>query len=125
MNRIACFMAYPDARAFADDFLRHVDIVRANYRAVFAHVPDLPGAEDTGAFIASALSASASEAKARGAVGRLALLTAAAAMRQSSPAAVTDVFARTRLASQHGALFGASEIPAANARTVLQRALPA
>jgi [glutamine synthetase] adenylyltransferase / [glutamine synthetase]-adenylyl-L-tyrosine phosphorylase len=48
MNRIACFMAYPDARAFADDFLRHVDIVRANYRAVFAHVPDLPGTEATG-----------------------------------------------------------------------------
>ena len=32
MNRIARFMAYPDAPAFALDFLRHVDIVRANYR---------------------------------------------------------------------------------------------
>jgi glutamate-ammonia-ligase adenylyltransferase len=48
MSRLACFMAYPDARTFADDFLRHVDIVRANYRAVFAHVPDLPGTEATG-----------------------------------------------------------------------------
>jgi glutamate-ammonia-ligase adenylyltransferase len=42
MNRIAQFMAYPDAPAFAHDFLRHVGIVRANYRAVFEHVPDLP-----------------------------------------------------------------------------------
>ena len=30
------------------DFLRHVDIVRANYRAVFEHVPDLPGTEAAG-----------------------------------------------------------------------------
>jgi glutamate-ammonia-ligase adenylyltransferase len=48
MKRIAVFMGYPDSRAFADDFLRHVDIVRANYRAVFEHVPDLPGTEAIG-----------------------------------------------------------------------------
>ncbi|MDB5403137.1 MAG: Glutamate-ammonia-ligase adenylyltransferase [Rhodopila sp.] len=48
MTRIARFMGYPDARTFADDFLRHVDIVRANYRAVFAYVPDLPGTEAAG-----------------------------------------------------------------------------
>jgi glutamate-ammonia-ligase adenylyltransferase len=48
MTRIARFMSYPDARQFASDFLRHVDIVRTNYRAVFAHVPDLPGTEATG-----------------------------------------------------------------------------
>jgi glutamate-ammonia-ligase adenylyltransferase len=48
MSRIGQFMLYPNARAFADDFLRHVDIVRANYRAVFEHVPDLPGTEAVG-----------------------------------------------------------------------------
>ena len=48
MNRLARFMAYPDAPAFALDFLRHVDIVRANYRAVFEHVPDLPGTQSAG-----------------------------------------------------------------------------
>ncbi len=48
MNRIARFMSYPDASAFALDFLRHLDIVRANYRAVFEYVPDLPGAEAIG-----------------------------------------------------------------------------
>jgi glutamate-ammonia-ligase adenylyltransferase len=45
MDRIACFMGYKDATSFAQSFLRHVDIVRANYRAVFEHVPELPGTE--------------------------------------------------------------------------------
>ena len=48
MDRIARFMGYPDAPAFAAAFLRHVDIVQANYRAVFEHVPDLPGMEAVG-----------------------------------------------------------------------------
>jgi len=48
MARIARFMDYPDARAFALDFLRHVDIVRTHYRAVFELVPDLPDAQAAG-----------------------------------------------------------------------------
>ncbi len=48
MQQIACFMSYRDARSFAVDFLRHADIVRANYRAIFEHVPDLPGLEAVG-----------------------------------------------------------------------------
>ena len=48
MDRIAGFMGYPDAPAFAEIFLHHVDVVRANYRAVFEHVPDLPGTEAVG-----------------------------------------------------------------------------
>ncbi len=48
MDRIARFMSYPDTKSFAETFLRHVDIVRANYRAVFEHVPDLPGTEAAG-----------------------------------------------------------------------------
>jgi glutamate-ammonia-ligase adenylyltransferase len=48
MIRIARFMGYPDSRPFALDFLRHVDIVRTNYLAVFEHVPDLPGTEVVG-----------------------------------------------------------------------------
>src|SRR3954447_20101759 len=43
IGRIASFMGYPDAAAFATSFLQHVDIVRSNYQAVFEHVPDLPG----------------------------------------------------------------------------------
>ena len=45
MNRIALFMGFADAQAFALEFLRQVNIVRANYRAVFEVVPDMPGTE--------------------------------------------------------------------------------
>jgi glutamate-ammonia-ligase adenylyltransferase len=48
MDHIACFAGYPDAPAFALGFLRQVEIVRANYRAVFEHVPELPGTEAVG-----------------------------------------------------------------------------
>ncbi len=48
MNHVALFLGYRDARAFARECLRHVDIVRANYRAVFEHVPDLPGVKVAG-----------------------------------------------------------------------------
>lgn len=48
MDRLACFLGYADAPAFAVDFLRHVDIVRSNYRSVFEHVPDLPGTAAVG-----------------------------------------------------------------------------
>jgi glutamate-ammonia-ligase adenylyltransferase len=48
MAHIACFMGYPDTAAFADAFLHQVAIVRANYRAVFEHVPELPGTQAIG-----------------------------------------------------------------------------
>ena len=40
MNRISRFMGYADTKAFALDVLRHADIVRSNYRAVFESVPE-------------------------------------------------------------------------------------
>jgi [glutamine synthetase] adenylyltransferase / [glutamine synthetase]-adenylyl-L-tyrosine phosphorylase len=40
MNRISQFMGYADTKTFALDVLRHVDIVRSNYRAVFESVPE-------------------------------------------------------------------------------------
>ncbi len=48
VGRIACFMGYPEAASFAAAFLTHVEIVRANYRALFEHVPDLPGVSMVG-----------------------------------------------------------------------------
>ena len=48
MERVAYFMGFPDARAFARQFLVHVNIVRAEYRAVFEHVPNLPGTDAAG-----------------------------------------------------------------------------
>src|ERR1700722_4190451 len=65
-----------------------------------------------------------SEAKARIAVGKLATLAAATALEASAPPSVTETFVRTRLARQHAALYGADDIAAATAETLLQRALP-
>ncbi|MGA8651979.1 MAG: isovaleryl-CoA dehydrogenase [Xanthobacteraceae bacterium] len=65
-----------------------------------------------------------SEAKARITVGKLATLAAAAALEATAPAAVTEAFVRTRLERQHAALYGADDIEARTAETLLQRALP-
>jgi putative acyl-CoA dehydrogenase len=85
---------------------------------------DLPGAREAQAFIASVLSGRDGEAQARAAVERLALLAAAAALRESAPPMIADLFAQTRLAGRDGAMFGTSGIGAAEASAILQRALP-
>ncbi len=42
LARFATFMGYPDATAFAEALLSHLQRVRARYADVFEHVPDLP-----------------------------------------------------------------------------------
>ena len=66
----------------------------------------------------------ASEARARAAVGRLALIACVVALKASAPAAVAEAYGRTRLAKPHGALYGAAEIDAAATELLLHRALP-
>jgi putative acyl-CoA dehydrogenase len=65
-----------------------------------------------------------SEAKARITVGKLATLAAASALEATAPPAVTEAFVHTRLHRQHAALYGADDIEAHTADTLLQRALP-
>ena len=65
-----------------------------------------------------------SEAKARITVGKLATLAAASALEATAPPAVAEAFVRTRLSRQHAALYGADDIEAHTADTLLQRALP-
>jgi putative acyl-CoA dehydrogenase len=64
------------------------------------------------------------EAQARLAVERLALLAAAAALRASAPAAVAELFARTRLGGSRGVALGTSDIKPADIDSLLARALP-
>jgi putative acyl-CoA dehydrogenase len=85
---------------------------------------DLPGARAAADFIRAALSAADAEAHARAAVGRLALLAAAAALRRSAAPEVVELFARTRLADRGGAIYGTSDIGADAARRLLEHALP-
>jgi [glutamine synthetase] adenylyltransferase / [glutamine synthetase]-adenylyl-L-tyrosine phosphorylase len=42
MNRISRFMGYTETTEFALEVLRHAEIVRSNYRAVFEFVPEPP-----------------------------------------------------------------------------------
>jgi putative acyl-CoA dehydrogenase len=110
------------------DVLRALANEREAASAVLAglagEAAELPGAADTARFIRTSLSSGDAEAGARAAVGRLALLAAAAALRESVPA-VAELFARTRLADRHGALFGTSDLAPDEARFLLDRALPA
>lgn len=91
--------------------------------AVGRETQGLPGASATAMFIQEAFSGKEPEAKARLAVGQLALLAAAAALRECAPA-VAEIFARTRLHEPHGGMLGTSKLGSDEARVLLDRALP-
>jgi putative acyl-CoA dehydrogenase len=65
-----------------------------------------------------------SEAKARITVGKLATLAAGCTLEATAPPAITAAFVRTRLERQHAALYGADDVDAHTADTLLRRALP-
>lgn len=65
-----------------------------------------------------------SEAAARVTVGKLAALAAGTALAATAAPAVAEAFGRTRLVSSHSALYGADEVDARTAGTLLQRVLP-
>jgi putative acyl-CoA dehydrogenase len=84
---------------------------------------DLPGASAAAGFIEQSFATPAGEFTARAAVERLALLAAAEAMRAASSPAV-ETFARTRLAGQAGATYGASDLSREAADQLIKRAMP-
>jgi putative acyl-CoA dehydrogenase len=100
------------------------DIMFAVLDALGRETQDLPGSSCTARSIQESFSSNRTEAEARLAVGRLALLAAAAALRESAPA-VAEIFARTRLQEVHGGMLGTSKIESDEARLLLERALPA
>jgi putative acyl-CoA dehydrogenase len=110
------------------DVLRAVshegEAARAVLGVLTGEAADLPGTREAADFIAGALSAADAEARARSAVGRLALLAAAAALRETSTPQVAELFARTRLAVRHGAMYGTADIAPDDARLLLERTLP-
>jgi putative acyl-CoA dehydrogenase len=100
------------------------EAARAVLDALVGETADLPGAKATADFIRSALPAPDAEAHARAAVGRLAVLAAAAALRRSATPEVVELFARTRLVDSHGVTYGTSRMGPDEARRLLERALP-
>jgi len=83
----------------------------------------LPGAAGAVASVGATFRAPDSERSARRAVETLALLAATAALNAVHPAHA-DLFARTRLAERHAGFYGAADLSAAQARALLERALP-
>jgi putative acyl-CoA dehydrogenase len=99
------------------------DAASAVLDALAGEAAGLPGGDDGACIVRTVLSSEGAELGARSAVGRLALLAAAAALRESAPE-VAALFARTRLHDPHGAMLGASDIAAGEAQMLLDRALP-
>jgi putative acyl-CoA dehydrogenase len=89
--------------------------------ALAAETADLPGGRKAARVLRDALGDG--EAAGRAAVGQLATLAAAAALRETAPA-VAELFARTRLEHQPSPLFGAIALEGAEARSMVDRALP-
>ncbi|HEY0848400.1 MAG TPA: acyl-CoA dehydrogenase family protein [Bradyrhizobium sp.] len=83
----------------------------------------LPGAAEAAAFIGKAFRRPDGERVARVAVEKLALLAAAAALNAVAPHNA-ELFADTRLAGNHGGMYGATELPDREVRRLLERALP-
>jgi len=83
----------------------------------------LPGAAEAVTFIGKAFRRGDGERVARVAVEKLALLAAAAALNAVAPRSA-ELFADTRLAGNHGGMYGATELPNDDVRRLLERALP-
>jgi putative acyl-CoA dehydrogenase len=92
--------------------------------ALASETANLPGSRMAESLIRTALSSNDAEAKARPAVERIAMLAAAAALRDKTPE-VADLFARAWLQDRQGRMFGTSDIGRDEARRLLERALPA
>src|SRR5262245_56350860 len=99
------------------------EAARAVLTALGEETADLPGAGAALALLERSFSGPDVEAKTRLAVDGLALLAAAAALRQSAPE-VAALFARTRLEDRHGAMYGTSRIAPEEARRLIDRAVP-
>ncbi|MCK1417751.1 MULTISPECIES: acyl-CoA dehydrogenase family protein [unclassified Bradyrhizobium] len=92
-------------------------------QALAAETKGLPGAGETAGFIGKTFGRPDGERVARLAVEKLALLAAAAALNGGSPRQA-ELFAATRLATNHASMYGAVELESGDVRTLLERALP-
>jgi putative acyl-CoA dehydrogenase len=104
------------------DVLRAIERDRETAAALIADLARATSDLPHGAVASALLAAPPAEAEARAAVGRLALVAAAAALKDSAPAAVAEAFARSRL-GERSALYGAPGIESATVELLLQRTL--
>ncbi|WIW49087.1 isovaleryl-CoA dehydrogenase [Bradyrhizobium sp. 62B] len=102
---------------------REPEAATAVLQSLAAETKSLPGAGETAAFIGKTFRRADGERMARLAVEKLALLAAAAALNGVSPRHA-ELFAATRLATNHASMYGAVELESAEVRALLERALP-
>ena len=91
---------------------------------IAAEAAGFPGTDKAVSFIRGALSSADAQSQARAAVGRLALLAAAAALRTCAPESA-ELFARNWVDEDHGPLLGTSSMSAKETTLLMERALPA
>jgi putative acyl-CoA dehydrogenase len=103
---------------------READAAQAVLAELEREAAALPHVADAAEFIRRTLTRPDGEAHARAAIGRLALLAATAALQASELSAVAAIFARARLGGPAPAMFGATDLSAADAAVLLQRAGP-
>jgi putative acyl-CoA dehydrogenase len=102
---------------------READAALAVLQNLAAETKGLPGADATVSFIGKTFRRADSERVARLAVEKLALLAATAALNKVAPRQA-ELFATTRLAADHGAMYGAVDLVNDDVRALLARALP-
>lgn len=103
---------------------REAEAAMAILQSLAQETKGLSGAVEAVASIGKAFRRSDAEGVARLAVEKLALLAAAAALNAISPCHA-ECFATTRLAENHGAMYGAVELAPDDISRLLDRALPA
>lgn len=102
---------------------REPEAAMAVLQSLAAETKDLPGTGEALAFIGKAFRRPDGERIARLAVEKLALLAAAAALNGVS-SHHAELFAATRLATNHASMYGAVELESGDVRGLLERALP-
>ncbi|MDF0521129.1 acyl-CoA dehydrogenase family protein [Bradyrhizobium yuanmingense] len=102
---------------------REPDAATAVLQALAAETKGLPGAGEAVSFIGETFRRADGERVARLAVEKLALLAATSALNGVSPRQA-ELFAATRLATNHASMYGAVELDSAEVRVLLDRALP-
>ena len=103
---------------------READAATAILKNLAQETAGLPGAAEAAASIGKAFRRGDAENVARLAVEQLALLAAAAALNAVSPRHA-ELFATTRLAENHGGMYGAVDLAPDDISRLLDRALPA
>jgi putative acyl-CoA dehydrogenase len=111
------------------DVLRALGREGETSRAVLATLEqataDLPGARNALAWVSEIVARGDAEAHARAAVERIAAVAAAAALRDSAPAEMAEIFARVRLREGRSITYGTATLANDEVTRLIDRVLPA